>query len=148
MEKNMLALEIAKKYVTEQLSKRDPYRLGTVEKAARVVLNGNQAVVAGALAAHCGFFSGYPITPASDIMEAMAKELPQVGGTFLQAEDEIAALAAVLGASFGGVRSMTATSGPGFSLMTELIGYTSMPQIPALTLHSHRPRPRPPTPPK
>ncbi len=83
MEKNMLALEIAKKYVTEQLSKRDPYRLGTVEKADRVVLNGNQAVVAGALAAHCGFFSGYPITPASDIMEAMAKELPQVGGTFL-----------------------------------------------------------------
>src|SRR5258708_5500739 len=138
MEKNMLALEIAKKYVTEKLSKRDPYRLGTVEKADRVVLNGNQAVVAGALAAHCGFFSGYPITPASDIMEAMAKELPQVGGTFLQAEDEIAALAAVLGASFGGVRSMTATSGPGFSLMTELIGYASMAEIPAVIVDAQR----------
>src|SRR5260370_42712527 len=108
MEKNMLALEIAKKYVTEQLAKRDPYHLETVEKADRVVLNGNQAVVAGALAAHCGFFAGYPITPASDIMEAMAKELPQVGGTFLQAEDEIAALAAVVGASFGSGRAMTA----------------------------------------
>src|SRR5215831_3347144 len=100
MEKNMLALDVAKKYVTEQLSKRDAYHLGTVEKADRVVLNGNQAVVAGALSAHCGFFAGYPITPASDIMEGLAKELPQVGGTFLQAEDEIAALAAVLGASF------------------------------------------------
>jgi len=105
MEKNMLALEIAKKYVTEQLAKRDSYQLGSVEKADRVVLNGNQAVVAGALAAQCRYFAGYPITPASDIMEALAKELPQVGGTFLQAEDEIAALASVLGASFGGARA-------------------------------------------
>lgn len=138
MEKNMLALDIAKKYVTEQLSKRDSYHLGTVEKADRVVLNGNQAVVAGALAAHCGFFAGYPITPASDIMEGLAKELPQVGGTFLQAEDEMAALAAVVGASFAGVRAMTATSGPGFSLMTELIGYASMAEIPAVIVDAQR----------
>jgi len=138
MEKNMLALEIAKKYVTEKLSKHDPNHLGTVEKADRVVLNGNQAVVAGALAANCGFFAGYPITPASDIMEALAKELPQVGGTFLQAEDEIAALAAVVGASFGGVRAMTATSGPGFSLMTELIGYASMAEIPVVIVDAQR----------
>jgi 2-oxoglutarate/2-oxoacid ferredoxin oxidoreductase subunit alpha len=138
MEKNMLALEVARKYVTEQLSKRDPYQLGPVEKANRVVLNGNQALVAGALAAQCQYFAGYPITPASDIMEGMAKELPQVGGTFLQAEDEIAALASVLGASFGGVRAMTATSGPGFSLMTELIGYASMAEIPAVIVDSQR----------
>ncbi len=138
MEKNMLALEVAKKYVTEQLSKRDPYQLGKVEKADRVVLNGNQAVVAGALAAQCRYFAGYPITPASDIMEALAKELPQVGGTFLQAEDEIAALASVLGASFGGARAMTATSGPGFSLMTELIGYASMAEIPAVIVDAQR----------
>jgi 2-oxoglutarate ferredoxin oxidoreductase subunit alpha len=92
MEKNMLALEIAKKYVTQQFSKRDSFQLGPVEKADRVVLNGNQAVVAGALAAKCRYFAGYPITPASDIMEALAKELPQIGGTFMQAEDEIAAL--------------------------------------------------------
>ena len=98
----MLALDIAKKYVTEHLTKQDPYQSGTVEKADRVVLNGNQAVVAGALAAQCRYFAGYPITPASDIMEGLAKELPQVGGTFLQAEDEIAALASVLGASYGG----------------------------------------------
>ncbi len=138
MEKNMLALEIARKYVTGQLSKHDPYHLGTVEKADRVVLNGNQAVIAGALAAHCGFFAGYPITPASDIMEGLAKELPLVGGTFLQAEDEIAALAAVVGASFGGVRAMTATSGPGFSLMTELIGYASMAEIPVVIVDAQR----------
>src|SRR6516225_3991167 len=138
MEKNMLALDVAKNYVTEKLSKRDAYHLGSVEKADRVVLNGNQAVVAGALAAHCGFFAGYPITPASDIMEGLAKELPQVGGTFLQAEDEIAALASVVGASFAGVRAMTATSGPGFSLMTELIGYASMAEIPAVIVDAQR----------
>ncbi len=138
MEKNMLALEIAQKYVAEHLPKRDGYQLGTVEKADRVVLNGNQAVVAGALAAHCEFFAGYPITPASDIMEALAKELPQIGGTFMQAEDEIAALAAVMGASFGGVRAMTATSGPGFSLMTELIGYGSMTELPAVIVDAQR----------
>src|SRR5215467_10807919 len=138
MEKNMLALEIAKKYVTEHLPKHDSNRLGTVEKADRVVLNGNQAVIAGALAAHCGFFAGYPITPASDIMEGLAKELPLVGGTFLQAEDEIAALAAVIGASFGGVRGMTATSGPGLSLMTELIGFASMSELPAVIVDAQR----------
>lgn len=138
MEKNLLALETAKKYVTERLSKHDPYVLGPVEKADRVVLNGNQAVVAGALAANCRYFAGYPITPASDIMEAMAKELPQVGGTFLQAEDEMAALASVLGASYGGVRAMTATSGPGFSLMTELIGLASMAELPAVIVDAQR----------
>jgi 2-oxoglutarate ferredoxin oxidoreductase subunit alpha len=138
MEKNMLALEIAKKYVDEHITKRDPYRLGPVEKSERVILNGNQALVAGALAAQCRFFAGYPITPASDIMEGMAKELPMVGGTFLQAEDEMAALAAVIGASFGGVRAMTATSGPGFSLMTELIGLSSMAELPVVIVDAQR----------
>jgi 2-oxoglutarate ferredoxin oxidoreductase subunit alpha len=138
MEKNMLALEAARKYVTEKLTKQDPYLLGSVKKADRVVLNGNQALVAGALAAQCRFFAGYPITPASDIMEALAKELPQNGGTFLQAEDEMAALAAVLGASYGGVRAMTATSGPGFSLMTELIGLASMAELPVVVVDAQR----------
>ena len=138
MEKNMLALDVASRYVTEQISKSDPYRLGPVEKADRVVLNGNQAVVAGALAARCGFFAGYPITPASDIMEGLAKELPSNGGTFLQAEDEIAAITAVIGASFGGTRAMTATSGPGFSLMSEAIGYASMAELPVVIVDAQR----------
>src|SRR5579859_4190043 len=138
MEKNLLGLDIGRRYVTEYLAKQDSYRLDTVQRANRAVLNGNQAVVAGALAAGCRYFAGYPITPASDIMEGLAKELPQVGGTFLQAEDEMAALAAVLGASYGGVRSMTATSGPGFSLMTELIGLSSMAELPAVIVDAQR----------
>jgi 2-oxoglutarate/2-oxoacid ferredoxin oxidoreductase subunit alpha len=138
MEKNLLALETARRYVTEQQTKRDSYSLSPVEKANRVVLNGNQALAAGALAGGCRYFAGYPITPASDIMEAMAKELPLVGGTFLQAEDEMAALASVLGASYGGVRAMTATSGPGFSLMTELIGLSSMAELPAVIVDAQR----------
>lgn len=138
MEKNTLALQIARDYVTQTLTKRDPYQLGTAEKADRLVMNGNQSLVAGALAAQCMFYAGYPITPASDIMESLAKELPLIGGTFLQAEDEIAALAAIVGASFGGVRSMTATSGPGLSLMTELIGYASMAEIPVVIVDAQR----------
>ncbi len=138
MEKNIQALQIAQRYVTEHLSKQDTYHLGPVEKADRVVLNGNQALVAGALVANCRFFAGYPITPASDIMEGLAKELPQVGGTFLQAEDEMAALAAVLGASYGGARSMTATSGPGLSLMAELIGLASMSELPVVIVDAQR----------
>ena len=138
MEKNQLALDVSYKYVKEHIAKLDNYQLGAVAKAERVILNGNQAAVAGALAAQCGFFAGYPITPASDIMEGLAKELPQVGGTFLQAEDEIAALAAVIGASFCGVRGMTATSGPGLSLMTELIGFASMSELPAVIVDAQR----------
>jgi 2-oxoglutarate ferredoxin oxidoreductase subunit alpha len=138
MEKNMLALNIAKQYVSEQITKSDPYLLGPVEKAQRVVLNGNQAVVAGALAARCNFFAGYPITPASDIMEGLAKELPQTGGTFMQAEDEIAAITAIVGASYGGARAMTATSGPGFSLMSEAIGYASMAELPVVIVDAQR----------
>ncbi len=138
MEKNILALDVSSKYVKEHITKRDTFQLGEVAKADRLVLNGNQAVVAGALAAQCGFFAGYPITPASDIMEGLAKELPMVGGTFLQAEDEIAALAAVIGASFGGMRSMTATSGPGLSLMTELIGFASMIEMPVVIVDAQR----------
>jgi 2-oxoglutarate/2-oxoacid ferredoxin oxidoreductase subunit alpha len=138
MEKNILALEVSQKYVQEHIVKRDTFQLGAVAKADRLVLNGNQAVVAGALAAQCGFFAGYPITPASDIMEGLAKELPTVGGTFLQAEDEIAALAAVIGASFGGIRGMTATSGPGLALMTELIGFSSMSELPVVIVDAQR----------
>ena len=83
---------------------------------------GDIACAEGAIAAGCRFFAGYPITPASEIMERMAYRLPQVGGVYVQMEDELASMAAVIGASWGGVKAMTATSGPGFSLMQELIG--------------------------
>jgi 2-oxoglutarate/2-oxoacid ferredoxin oxidoreductase subunit alpha len=104
----------------------------------RLLLQGNEACVKGALAAGCRFYAGYPITPASEIMELMAKELPRAGGAFIQMEDEIASLGAVLGASVAGAKSMTATSGPGFSLMQEHIGYGCMAEIPCVIVDAMR----------
>ena len=80
-------------------------------------ITGDVACAEGAIAAGCTFFGAYPITPATEIAEHMAERLPDVGGTFLQMEDEIAAIASILGAAWTGAKSMTATSGPGFSLM-------------------------------
>jgi 2-oxoglutarate ferredoxin oxidoreductase subunit alpha len=86
------------------------------------------------LAAGCRFFAGYPITPATEIAEHMSRRLPEVGGVYLQMEDEIASMAAVIGASYGGVKSMTATSGPGFSLMQENIGLAAMTETPCVVV--------------
>ena len=85
-----------------------------------LLLQGNQAVVEGAIAAGCKFFGGYPITPSTEIAEDLAKKLPKIGGKFIQMEDEIASIGAVIGASLTGKKVMTATSGPGFSLKQEL----------------------------
>lgn len=98
--------------------------------ATLTALHGNHACALAAIAAGCRFFAGYPITPSSEIAEHLSYELPKVGGTFVQMEDEIASIAAVAGASLGGIRAMTATSGPGFSLMQENIGYAAMTEIP------------------
>jgi len=98
----------------------------------QILLQGNEACVKGALMAGCRFYAGYPITPATEIMEGMARELPRVGGVFIQMEDEIASLGAVIGASLAGVKSMTATSGPGFSLMQEHIGFACMAEVPCV----------------
>jgi 2-oxoglutarate ferredoxin oxidoreductase subunit alpha len=99
---------------------------------------GNQACAEAAIIAGCRFFAGYPITPASEIAEIMAKRLPQIGGTYLQMEDEIAAISAVIGSSWGGKLSMTATSGPGFSLMQENIGYAIMTETPCVIVDVQR----------
>jgi 2-oxoglutarate ferredoxin oxidoreductase subunit alpha len=100
--------------------------------------SGNEAVARGAIEAGLGFFAGYPITPSSEVMETLIDELPAAGGTVVQAEDEIAALGMVLGASFGGVPSMTATSGPGLSLMTEMTGLSAMAELPAVIVDCQR----------
>ncbi|MHA1593146.1 MAG: 2-oxoacid:acceptor oxidoreductase subunit alpha [Candidatus Baldrarchaeia archaeon] len=100
--------------------------------------NGNIACAEGAIAAGCRFFAGYPITPSSEILEHMAKRMPEVGGVFIQMEDELAAIAAVIGASWGGVKAMTATSGPGFSLMQEGIGYACMTETPCVIVDVQR----------
>lgn len=97
-----------------------------------VPLYGNQACALAAVAAGCRFFAGYPITPSSEIAEHMSHELPKVDGVFIQMEDEIASLAAVIGASMGGAKAMTATSGPGFSLMQENLGYAAMTEVPCV----------------
>ncbi|HYA01758.1 MAG TPA: 2-oxoacid:acceptor oxidoreductase subunit alpha, partial [Syntrophobacteria bacterium] len=102
------------------------------------LLQGNEAIVEGALAAGCRFFAGYPITPASEISEILAYRLPQVGGTFIQMEDEIASLGAVIGASLAGAKAMTATSGPGFSLMQENLGFACVAEVPCVMVNVMR----------
>jgi len=101
-------------------------------------LTGDEACAEGALAAGCLFFGGYPITPATEVAEHMSERLPEVGGTFIQMEDEIAAMASILGASWAGLKSMTSTSGPGFSLMMENIGLGICTETPCVVVNVQR----------
>jgi len=103
-----------------------------------VLMQGNEAVVEGAIAAGVRFFAGYPITPATEVLEAFALRLPQVGGKCVQMEDELASLAAVIGASAGGAKAMTASSGPGMSLMVENMGLAIMEEIPCVIVDVQR----------
>ncbi|HKV44237.1 MAG TPA: 2-oxoacid:acceptor oxidoreductase subunit alpha [bacterium] len=114
---------------------------GEASAGARYFLSGNDAIALGAVAAGCRLYASYPITPASDILEWMAAHLPAVGGAAVQTEDEIAALGLVIGAGYAGVRAMTATSGPGLSLMTETMGLAGMAEIPAVIIAAQRPGP-------
>jgi 2-oxoglutarate ferredoxin oxidoreductase subunit alpha len=102
------------------------------------LLMGNEACVEGALAAGVRFFGAYPITPANEIGEIFSDRLPEIGGKFIQMEDEIASIGAVIGASIGGFKSMTATSGPGFSLMQENIGFAAMAEVPCVVVNVMR----------
>jgi len=105
--------------------------------AARLI-QGNEACAEGALAAGCRFFGGYPITPSTEIAEMMAARLPRVGGKFIQMEDEIASMAAIIGASLAGLKVMTATSGPGFSLKLENVGFAAMCEVPCVIANVQR----------
>ncbi len=102
------------------------------------VLQGNEASAVGALAAGVDFFAGYPITPSSEIAELMSQCMPLIGGRFIQMEDEIASIAAIIGASLAGATSMTATSGPGFSLMQENLGFACIAEIPCVIVNVMR----------
>lgn len=102
------------------------------------LMMGNQACAEGALAAGCRFFAGYPITPSSEIAEILSYRLPRLGGKFIQMEDEIASIAAIIGASIGGLKAMTATSGPGFSLMQENLGFAIMAEVPCVIVNAQR----------
>ena len=101
-------------------------------------LSGNEASAEGAIVAGCRFYAGYPITPSSELMERMAFRMGEVGGVFIQMEDEIASISAVIGASWAGAKAMTATSGPGFSLMQESIGYAAFTETPCVIVDVQR----------
>ena len=138
VQKNLQAMQLGIDYAKEQ-PKRDPVRLGQgPRKTRKLVLSGNESLSLGTIAAGCRYYAGYPITPASDIMEFLAKELPKLGGFVIQTEDEIAALGTVLGLSYAGKKAMTATSGPGFSLMTEMMGLAVVAEIPAVVVNVQR----------
>ncbi|MEK7436975.1 MAG: 2-oxoacid:acceptor oxidoreductase subunit alpha [Pseudomonadota bacterium] len=107
-------------------------------KPALRLISGNHACALGAVAAGCRFFAGYPITPSSEVAERLSRLLPEVDGVFVQMEDEIASIAAVIGASMGGVKSLTATSGPGFSLKQENLGYAAGAEIPCVIVNVMR----------
>ncbi len=140
IESNRIALLAGYEWVKSNIQVEVPIRLAPPDLThePELVMSGNRAIVAGALAAGCRYFAGYPITPASDILEEMAKRLPGVGGAVLQTEDEIAAIASVVGASIAGVKAMTATSGPGFSLMQEMLGLATMAEVPLVVVNSMR----------
>jgi 2-oxoglutarate ferredoxin oxidoreductase subunit alpha len=141
LDQNLLALKTGYDYVEKNIARESPYHLnfeGGGAKEDRLVMSGNQALAIGAIAAGCRFYAGYPITPASDIMEFLAAEFPQINGTMIQAEDEIAAITMAMGASYTGVRAMTATSGPGLSLMVEMLGHATMTEIPLVVVDVQR----------
>jgi 2-oxoglutarate ferredoxin oxidoreductase subunit alpha len=117
---------------------RDPEQIRKVLGKKVQFILGDIACVYGGLIAGCSFFGGYPITPASEVAEGMARRLPRVGGTYIQMEDEIGSIAAVIGAAWGGAKSMTATSGPGFSLMMENYGFAAMTETPCVIVNVQR----------
>ncbi|MDR0307659.1 MAG: 2-oxoacid:acceptor oxidoreductase family protein [Chitinispirillales bacterium] len=139
---NKVAFENGQKFAEEKFDlEYKSIRHIAGEKKIReklVILDGNDAVALGALSANCGFYASYPITPATSIGECLSRYLPHLGGCVYQAEDEIAAIGAVIGAYANGKRAMTATSGPGLSLMQEFLGYCSMTELPAVVVDVQR----------
>lgn len=136
---NFQALRHGYQHVEKNLTKKDDFAIEAQKGGDnRLVLSGNQALALGAIQAGMRFYAGYPITPATDIMELLARELPRFEGTVVQAEDEIAAIGMVLGASFAGIKAMTASSGPGIDLMTEFLGLASMAEVPCVIVNCQR----------
>jgi 2-oxoglutarate/2-oxoacid ferredoxin oxidoreductase subunit alpha len=139
---NMKSFDAGLRYAREELDYSPGIPFPVPEKGdeetERVLLSGNVAIARGALDAGLGLYFGYPITPATPIMEYLAKALPENGGRLFQMEDEISSIGAVLGSFYGGRRAMTATSGPGLALMTELIGLGVMAEIPAVIIDAQR----------
>ena len=130
IDKNLEALRAGSDYVETNFPNLESLRIPISPSGDRIVISGNEAIGLGSVVAGCRHYFGYPITPASDIMEYLAGVLPKLGGVVIQAEDEIASVAMAIGASFAGHKAMSATAGPGLSLMTELLGLAGMAEIP------------------
>jgi 2-oxoglutarate ferredoxin oxidoreductase subunit alpha len=136
---NIRAIESGADHVEKHFAEwPSGYGLQARTDGDRLLMMGNDAIAYGALVAGCRFMAGYPITPATDVLEWMAKYLPKYGGVAVQAEDELAAINMVIGAAFAGVRAMTATSGPGQALMTEAIGLAGVLEIPVVVVECAR----------
>jgi 2-oxoglutarate ferredoxin oxidoreductase subunit alpha len=136
---NLRALDAGRAFVDRFFAEwPSGYQLIRGDDGERLLMMGNDAIAYGALVAGCRFMAGYPITPATDILEWMSKQLPRFGGVAVQAEDELAAINMVLGAAFAGVRAMTATSGPGQALMTEAIGLAGVLELPVVVVECAR----------
>lgn len=138
LDHNMDALQRGINFAAQHFTREAPYQLPLGSEHKKLLMTGNEAIALGATAAGMRYFFGYPITPASEIMEWLAVNLPKVGGMVLQTEDEISAICSVAGASWAGGVSMTSTSGPGLALMSETIGLLSMAEIPAVIVDSQR----------
>ncbi|MGE7793170.1 2-oxoacid:acceptor oxidoreductase subunit alpha [Lysinibacillus fusiformis] len=139
VQKNMEAITRGRQIMNELLGDRiGEWALAPADGKRRMFMIGNDAVALGALAAGTRFMAAYPITPASEIMEYLIKKLPKFGGTVIQTEDEIAAATMAIGANFGGVRSFTASAGPGLSLMMEAIGLSGMTEQPLVVVDTQR----------
>ena len=140
LDANLRSFDAGYRYASEAFKERErpALTLPEPEKEEKVLISGNEAVARAALDAGLKLYFGYPITPATPIMEYLAKTLPERGGRVVQMEDEIASIGAVLGSFFAGKRAMTATSGPGFALMTELITHGVMSETPAVIINAQR----------
>jgi len=135
---NQKALKVGEMWARDNFREEIPSRFFYTTAPPKLLMTGNEAIALGSLNAGCRFMAGYPITPATEIMESMARLLPKFDGTLVQAEDEIAALSMAVGASYAGIPSMTATSGPGVSLMQEMLGAASMAELPLVLVNVMR----------
>ena len=138
LQKNLEALQAGREYIEQNFPHLDALNISRQRQGEKLVLSGNEAIGLGAIVAGCREYFGYPITPASDIMEFLATEFPKIGGTVMQAEDEIAAVTMAIGASYVGRKVMTASSGPGLALMTEALGLAAMAEIPLVVADIQR----------
>lgn len=138
VDKNMEAIGAGYNYMKDLLGGKEIMKLAKADGKKRLFMIGNDAIALGAMAGGCRFMAAYPITPASEIMEYLIKELPKVGGAVIQTEDEIAAITMAIGANYGGVRAMTASSGPGLSLKTEAIGLAGITEQPIVIVDTQR----------